>query len=67
MTKGAGHAGSPARMRGLATQIQRQPFAPFQPVFQFDDSVAGGTPATAPMRKSLLAHFESRIGDLRTC
>jgi hypothetical protein len=30
MTIETGNTGPPARMRGLATKIQRQPFAPFQ-------------------------------------
>ena len=31
-------------MHGLATKIQRQPFAPFQRVFRFNDPITGAAP-----------------------
>jgi hypothetical protein len=63
MTIETGNAGPPARMRGLATKIQRQPFAPFQLNLSVQLlGVAGGTRAARAF-----ALFESRIGDLRTC
>jgi hypothetical protein len=47
MTIRTGNAWPPARMRGLATKIQRQPFAPWQRIFSFGSTilVAGETRA----------------------
>jgi hypothetical protein len=39
-----GNAGAFACTHGLATKIQRQPFAPFQRVFRFNDPIAGAAP-----------------------
>jgi hypothetical protein len=42
-----GNAWPSARMRGLATKIQRQPFASFPRFFRFNDLIAGGTSSGA--------------------
>jgi hypothetical protein len=44
MTARRGNAGASARARGPATKIQRQPFAPSQRVFRFNDPIAGAAP-----------------------
>jgi hypothetical protein len=60
MTAREGNAGPSARMRGLATKTERQPFAPFRRIFQLQPS--------GSRRDALAPHaFESRIGDLTTC